>query len=647
VSRLDGASGPADGAASPGRHGPGGTRVQTQGPGESIESGAPRQVGRYRLIRVIGVGGMGTVHLGRTPSGRPVAVKIVHPALAGNADFRARFRREIALARKVGGPFTAAVIDADPEHDPPWLATEYIQGLSLAEVIDAHGPLPEHSVRALAAGLSEALEVIHAAGIVHRDLKPSNVLLSSAGPRVIDFGVAKAVEGIDLTVDGRLLGTPGYMSPEHLSGRQLDARSDVFSLGAVLAFAASGIPPFGAGLTFAAAHRVIAEPPDLAGVPASLQSLVRRCVAKNPADRPDIATLLAEVGEFSALPPAEARSAGWLPDEVDAAILTGAMPAPPGPAAPPGPSVPGSHLAAWIVGLRPVVALADRFTRRITPAPVPPHRPPPGPQPAPLLRRESAQAVAARWADVRTWVHQATWDRLPPRTPRDVTRWTRWGVALAVLGLTDALAQAPGIRSLLSVGALTQPAGLEGAFTISARIQDWTGWMPDPVTEWIVHGTTAARIDARLLAVPLLLLVCLVVARRTAGRRTKVPPPPPPQYPVAWYPPAPYPGAPYPRQPYQGPPYRGAPYPPPPISIPDRARGNGLNPGSSPPNGSVGPIATVATWVATLLAVLLAVRYVQTGFESLLWATAALGWWTLLAVPVLAFTIRRLTGRPH
>ncbi|WP_051571571.1 serine/threonine-protein kinase [Cryptosporangium arvum] len=341
------------------------------------------QLGQYKLVGVLGSGGMGTVYLGRSPGGRPAAVKAVHGHLAINPDFRTRFRREVALAQRVGGPYTAAMLDADPDGDPPWLATEYIRGQSLSQVLTEHGALPEHTVRALAAGLAEALQVIHAAGVVHRDLKPSNVLLSENGPRVIDFGIAKAVEGIDLTGDGPLLGTPGYMSPEHLAGSALAPSSDVFSLGAVLAHAATGMAPFGAGQSFAVANRVSTAPPDLSGLPTGLAELIGKCLAKEPGERPSMDWIVRQVGSF-------AEQDSWLPSEVGNAIRH--RPAPTRPFTSADAPPPGMRDAADDAPPDIVEYLADRFARRSGGAPIVPVRS--SERPVALIRPKPAGAPA-------------------------------------------------------------------------------------------------------------------------------------------------------------------------------------------------------------------------------------------------------------
>jgi eukaryotic-like serine/threonine-protein kinase len=219
-------------------------------------AGDPKQVGPYRLLEVLGSGGFGRVFLGMSPDGRLVAVKVIRPERAADPEFRARFRREVAAAKKVSGRFTAQVIDADAEGPVPWLATAYVSGPSLAQAVARHGPLPVGSVLALAAGLTEALAAIHSAGLVHRDLKPENVLLAEDGPRVIDFGIARAAGASTLTGTGMLIGTFAFMSPEQVRGGEVGPPSDIFSLGSVLVFAATGQGPFGTGPTAHLLYRV-------------------------------------------------------------------------------------------------------------------------------------------------------------------------------------------------------------------------------------------------------------------------------------------------------------------------------------------------------------------------------------------------------
>jgi Protein kinase domain len=249
---------------------------------------------------------MGQVFLGQSPGGRLVAVKLIRPELAADPEFRARFAREVAAARHVSGMFTAAVVDADPQGPEPWLVTAYVPGPSLSAAVGKHGPLPVSSVLTLAAGLAEGLGAVHAAGMVHRDLKPSNVLLASDGPRIIDFGISRAADATALTRADLVVGSPGFMSPEQAMGLEVGPASDVFSLGAVITFAATGAGPFGTGSATALLYRVVHDPPETDRLPAEIQPLAAACLAKDPSRRPTSEQLLAELG--SAQP-----AANWLP----------------------------------------------------------------------------------------------------------------------------------------------------------------------------------------------------------------------------------------------------------------------------------------------------------------------------------------------
>uniref|UniRef100_A0AAU3IBE9 Protein kinase n=1 Tax=Streptomyces sp. NBC_01393 TaxID=2903851 RepID=A0AAU3IBE9_9ACTN len=271
----------------------------------------PTVVGPYRLLGRLGSGGMGRVYLGRSAGGRTVAVKIVHPHFALDEEFRARFRREVEAARRVGGAWTAPVLDADPEAQVPWVATGYAAGPSLTAAVADGGPLPVHSARVLGAGLAEALTAVHALGLVHRDVKPSNVLLTLDGPLLIDFGIARATDGTaSLTSTGVSVGSPGYMSPEQILGKGVTGAADVFSLGAVLAYAATGEPPFPGDSSASLLYKVVHEEPRLGSLEGELRELVAACLAKSPAARPtpgEVAVRLAPQGA------ARLVSAGWLP----------------------------------------------------------------------------------------------------------------------------------------------------------------------------------------------------------------------------------------------------------------------------------------------------------------------------------------------
>ncbi|KUJ67597.1 hypothetical protein ACZ90_27555 [Streptomyces albus subsp. albus] len=258
-----------------------------------LNAGDPETIGAYRLLDRLGSGGMGVVYLARSASGRRVAVKVVHAQFVEDEEFRTRFRQEVAAARQVSGAFTAPVVDADPDADRPWMATLYVAGPTLAERLAADGPLDAAQLRRLALGLSEALHDIHRAGVVHRDLKPANVLMAEDGPRVIDFGISRAGDNQALTVTGRVMGTPPFMSPEQLSRpREVTPASDVFSLGALLVYAATGRGPFDADSPYMTAYQVVHEPPALDELAQPLRDLVADCLVKDPAQRPGLPELM-------------------------------------------------------------------------------------------------------------------------------------------------------------------------------------------------------------------------------------------------------------------------------------------------------------------------------------------------------------------
>ncbi|MGW0939428.1 protein kinase domain-containing protein [Streptomyces sp. NPDC002666] len=278
---------------------------------QPLEAGEPLSIGAYRLLGRLGAGGMGRVYLGRSAGGRTVAVKVVHPHFALDEQFRARFRLEVDAARRIGGQWTAPVLDADPDAPVPWVAHGYVAGPPLSEAVTEHGPLPEQAVRTLGAGLAEALAAVHGQGLIHRDVKPSNVLLALDGPRLIDFGIARAIDATaSLTSTGVSVGSPGYMAPEQIRGLDVSGAADVFSLGAVLAYAATGSAPFLGDSSAVLLYKVVHEEPELGELEGGLRDVISSCLAKDPAGRPTPAELARQLVPGGA---AAAVAAGWLP----------------------------------------------------------------------------------------------------------------------------------------------------------------------------------------------------------------------------------------------------------------------------------------------------------------------------------------------
>lgn len=314
----------------------------------SLREGDPAEIGGYPLEARLGSGGMGTVFLARTSSGRPVAIKLIHQQFVGDDEFRIRFRQEVAAARRVSGAFTAAVVDAAPEAGQPWMATAYIEGLTLTQRIATKGPLNGAELRRLAIGLAEALRDIHRVGVVHRDLKPSNVVLSPEGPRVIDFGISRALDQQTLTMTGRIIGTPPFMSPEQLQApRDVGPQSDVFSLGTLLVYSATGRGPFDADSPYMTAYQVLHEEPSLDAVPAALRTVVESCLDKEPRGRPsadELLVLLRDLPADLAGTDAKGVGAGCTRDVITQHhFATRATPAPNAPAtAPSGPDAGGT-----------------------------------------------------------------------------------------------------------------------------------------------------------------------------------------------------------------------------------------------------------------------------------------------------------------
>ncbi|MFF3031909.1 protein kinase [Streptomyces rubiginosohelvolus] len=310
--------------------------MSTQPPGThpvrtALSAEDPQEIGGYRLQARLGSGGMGVVYLAHTRGGRPIALKAVREDFAADPGFRLRFADEVASARRIHGLFTAQVIDSGVDDPVPWLATAYVPGPSLEQAVRHHGPLPPRTVLLLVAGIAEALQAIHGAGVVHRDLKPANVLLAEDGPRVIDFGIARAADAAHLTGTGVRIGTAAYMAPEQAMGLPVTPAVDVFALGALAAYVAGGAPPFGPGPESATLYRVAHEPPGLSRVPPELHDLLWGCLAKQPELRPAPDDIIAAVHAHPCVAPAVEFTHGWLPPGLYGEIGQGDGPGPPTP----------------------------------------------------------------------------------------------------------------------------------------------------------------------------------------------------------------------------------------------------------------------------------------------------------------------------
>ena len=323
---------------------------------------APTEVGRYRLYARLGAGGMGRVFLSFLPGGRPVALKVVRAEFSADPEFRRRFAQEARAAQQVNGIHIAQLLDADPTAATPWLATAYIPGPSLLEAVRLHGPLPVASVRLLVAGIAQALDAIHAAGLIHRDLKPANVILAADGPRVIDFGIARAADATTASLTGKRVGSPQYMAPEQIRGLPATPALDVFALGALAYFAATGRAAFGEGEDLAVIFRIVQEAPDLTGAPPELAQLIGACLAKDPAARPDTGAILRACQVTGSETASAGAGPGWLPPVLAQTIVarTNAIAAlaaqPPPTAQPTVPMPPG----AFATGTRQLPAAGSR-----------------------------------------------------------------------------------------------------------------------------------------------------------------------------------------------------------------------------------------------------------------------------------------------
>ncbi|MDT3444636.1 PQQ-binding-like beta-propeller repeat protein [Pseudofrankia sp. BMG5.37] len=396
---------------------------------EALGPNDPPTVGSYRLAAVLGSGGMGRVYLAFSPSGRRVAIKVIRPDLVQETHIRQRFAREVAASRAVSGFFAAPVIDADLDADPPWLATAFIPGPSLNAAIHDAGPLPMASVRALGAALAEALTAVHAAGLIHRDLKPANVLLAPDGPRLIDFGISSLADSGTLTHAGAMMGSPGFMSPEQVQGKPVGPPTDIFAFGAVLAFTVTGTGPFGVGSVPAMLYRSVHAPPELAQVPDELRPLLAACLSKDPARRPDLATILRELtggqGAADMFPP------GWLAAAFAQAPITietppplmGPTPAPLGTTPiPPNPPTDSRPPGATPSGARGSADMATR-EQSISPTPIPVAG-------EPTVRQEPAEPAPFSWA--RTTPEE------PPLQPSRQPRPSRRRLLIGAIGAVGA-----------------------------------------------------------------------------------------------------------------------------------------------------------------------------------------------------------------
>jgi serine/threonine protein kinase len=393
---------------------------------DELRADDPQRIGSYTLLARLGSGGMGQVYFGRSLGGRDVAVKVIHADLARDQSFRLRFAREVETARRVGGAFTAPVIDADPDAPVPWLVTTFVNGPSLADAVGRHGPLPLSSVLVLAAGLAEGLSAVHRVGVIHRDLKPANVLLAQDGPRLIDFGISQAADYTPLTSTGMAVGTPGFMAPEQILGDPVGPACDIFTMGAVVAFAATGEQPFGTGPAGLRNQRALFLAPRLDNVPGALRPLVERCMVREPADRPSAKQFLADL---VAAHPEAADQACWLPEGIRAEVGRKIQ------VPPRARETPTPHGEAATVYWKP-----------------PPEREEPAPAPGADRTRADASSPSAASPEALAGK--------PPRTPRTSRRrriWLPVGVAavVAALGTIIGLLVAPSAPAVVP-----RPTGL-------------------------------------------------------------------------------------------------------------------------------------------------------------------------------------------
>ncbi|MEF2528492.1 MULTISPECIES: serine/threonine-protein kinase [Streptomyces] len=429
------------------------------------------RIGGYGVERKLGEGGMGTVYLARSRGGRLVAVKVARPELAADPAFRERFRAEVAAARRVGGFHTAQVVDADVDGDPPWLATAYVAGPTLAARLAAGGPMDEAGLRTLAAALAEALEAIHGCGLVHRDLKPGNIVMADDGPRVLDFGIARALESTRMTATGTAFGTPGYLAPEQALGHDVTGAADVFALGAVLVASAGG-SAWGEGTPMGLMYRSVHEPPNLEAVPEGLRQVVAACLAKDPAERPTPSALLDLLTADGSAAPADSPAPGWTP--------TVSAPATPPPAAVPASLAPQTPPPASLAPRTPPPLPAQAPGAQHAPAGGAPSTPYP-PQPVPPLPHGMPPVPAAA---------PAVPGAAPLRAPEFVVADRRNSVVCDGSGVVFEVEGVEADFTWDELAGITYGPGHRGShLVVTVRLQDGTSYSCQ------VHNRRAARIQ--------------------------------------------------------------------------------------------------------------------------------------------------------